>query len=324
MAAIRSRIADEFMPLIESLGEVESLLCAQTIQTIGVPLKFCKVIEQWRLHPLRLRSERLDGRFSRSAAQDDAVGFLAIGWQSRCLCQGVVVFTRFRRGTEPSSLITFVVWTLPSLKCCNHLHEVLGDEAPESNFPINDHGQGGRLHSTDRKFLVVDNRIGTRKIHADEPIGSASATGRVRQSIVLAPRTKLVEPLADGVRCQGRNPEPADRLSAPGRLIDVAEDQLPFAPGVCRTDDPRHPSGREDLPHHLELIFGLLVDDQWPLNGKDRQLVEVPLTPLRVDLVRLSQGNQVSDRPGDNVAVPLEIAFAPRAGSEDTGNVLRN
>ena len=40
--------------------------------------------------------------------------------------------------------------------------------------------------------------------------------------------------------------------------------------------------------------------------------------------MRLSQGNKMSNRPGDDVAVSLEIAFAPLVGSEDTGNVLRD
>ena len=167
--------------------------------------------------------------------------------------------------------IAFLVWILPSLKCGNDLDVVFGNEAPESNFPINDHGQGRGLHPPDRKLLVVDNRIGTRKIHADKPISSASAAGGVRQSIVLAPWTKLVEPVADGVRSQRGNPEPADGLSAPRRLIDVAEDQFSLSPGICRTDDPRHPARRKDLSHHFELVFGFLVDNQWPLDGQDRQ-----------------------------------------------------
>ena len=97
------------MPLIESLGEVKGLLCAKAEQTIGMPLKFCKVVRQRRLHPLRLGRERLDDRFPGSTAQDDAVGFLAIGWQSRCLCQAVVVVARLRLGTEPGPLIAFLV-----------------------------------------------------------------------------------------------------------------------------------------------------------------------------------------------------------------------
>src|SRR5437868_6680922 len=125
----------------------------------------------------------------------------------------------------------------------------------------------------------------------------ASAAGGVRQSIVLAPWTKLVEPVADGVWSQRGNPEPADRLSAPRRLVDVAEDQFSLPPGVCCTDNPRHPSGRQDLSHHFELVFGFFVDNQWPLGGQDRQLIETPLPPFRLDLVGLSQGNQVPDRP---------------------------
>ena len=57
MAAIGSRITDQLMPLIESLGEVKRLLCAKAEQTIGMPLKFRKVVKQRRLHPLRLGSE---------------------------------------------------------------------------------------------------------------------------------------------------------------------------------------------------------------------------------------------------------------------------
>src|SRR5260370_41614586 len=108
------------MPLIESLGEVKGLLCAKAEQTIGMPLKVLKVVRKRRLHPVRLGRERLDARFPRSTAQDDAVGFLAIGWQSRCLCQGVLVVARLCLGTEPGPLIAFVVRTIPSLKCCNH------------------------------------------------------------------------------------------------------------------------------------------------------------------------------------------------------------
>ena len=114
----------------------------------------------------------------------------------------VVVVAWLCLGTEPGSLIALLVWILPSLKCRNDLNVVLRDKTPESDFPINDHGQGRRLHPPDRKLLVVDNRIGTRKIHADEPISSASAAGGVRQSIVFAPGTKFVESLADGVRSQ--------------------------------------------------------------------------------------------------------------------------
>ncbi len=40
--------------------------------------------------------------------------------------------------------------------------------------------------------------------------------------------------------------------------------------------------------------------------------------------MRLGQGNQVSNGPGDHVAISLQVAFAPLLGSEDPGNVTRN
>src|ERR1700675_1603229 len=187
------------MPLIESLGQVKGLLCAKAEQAIGMPLKLRKVVKRGWLHPLRLGRKRRNCRFPWSTAEDDAVGFLAIGRQSRCVCRCVVVVPRPWFGTEPGSRIAFLGWILPTLKCGSDLNVILGDEVTESNFPINDYGQGRRLHPPDREFLIVDNRIGTRKIHADKPIRSASAAGCVRQSIVLAPWTKLVEPVADGV-----------------------------------------------------------------------------------------------------------------------------
>src|SRR5271170_826386 len=40
--------------------------------------------------------------------------------------------------------------------------------------------------------------------------------------------------------------------------------------------------------------------------------------------MRLGQGNQVPDGPGDHIAVSLQVALAPFLGSEYPGNVTRN
>src|ERR1700733_12633001 len=40
--------------------------------------------------------------------------------------------------------------------------------------------------------------------------------------------------------------------------------------------------------------------------------------------MRLGQGNQVPNGPGDHIAVSLQVAFAPFLGSEYPGNVTRN
>src|SRR5580704_18218449 len=94
MPAIGPRIGNQFMPLIESLGDVKGLLCAKAEQSIGMPLKFRKIVKQGWLHPLRLGRKRLDRRFPSTAAQDDLVGFLAIGRQSGCVCRSILVVAR--------------------------------------------------------------------------------------------------------------------------------------------------------------------------------------------------------------------------------------
>ena len=113
------------MPLIQTLGEVKGLLCAEAEQSIGMPLKFRKVVKQGWLHPLRLGRKRLDRRFPCATAQDDAVGFLAIGRQSRCVCRSFVVVARPCFGTEPASRIAFLIWILPSLECGDESSRVM-------------------------------------------------------------------------------------------------------------------------------------------------------------------------------------------------------
>src|ERR1035437_2344458 len=139
MTAIRSWIADEFVPLIESLGSIKGLLRAEAEQTIGMPLKFCKVVKQRGLHPPGLRRQRLDDRFPGMSTQDNQVGFLAIGRQSRCVRLSLVVLGRLCLGTKPRPLITFLLLICPSLKGCDTLHVVLGDKAPQSQFAIDNH-----------------------------------------------------------------------------------------------------------------------------------------------------------------------------------------
>src|SRR5258708_33479244 len=103
------------MPLIQTLGEVKGLLCAEAEQSIGMPLKLRKVVKQGWLHPLRLGRKRLDRRFPCATAQDDAVGFLSIGRESRCVFRIVVVVARLCIRTQPGSRIRFLVLMLPFL-----------------------------------------------------------------------------------------------------------------------------------------------------------------------------------------------------------------
>jgi hypothetical protein len=57
MTTIRPWIADQFVPFIECLRDIKSLLGTKAKQPIRMPLQLGEVVKQGWLHPLRLGRE---------------------------------------------------------------------------------------------------------------------------------------------------------------------------------------------------------------------------------------------------------------------------
>src|SRR5512132_3992160 len=107
-------------------------------------------------------------------------------------------------------------------------------------------------------------------------------------------------------------------------FVDVAEDEFSFAAGVSGADDARNTLGREDLADDLELLLRFFAYDKWPGVGEHRQEVTAPRMPFGSDLVRLGEGDQVPDGPGDDVSVAVQVAFTALGGAKDAGYVARD
>ena len=110
-------------------------------------------------------------------------------------------------------------------------------------------------------------------------------------------------------------------FGAAGGLVDVAEDEFAFAAGVSRADDAVDAGGVQDLADGIELVAGLVADDEGPVGGEHGEGIATPGLPLGADFMRLAESRQMADGPGDHVAVAVEIAFATRACAEDLSNV---
>ena len=52
--------------------------------------------------------------------------------------------------------------------------------------------------------------------------------------------------------------------------------------------------------------------------------VAAPVAPFGVDLVRLGQRGKMTDGPGDDITVAVEVALALAGGAEDAGDVTRH
>ena len=133
---------------------------------------------------------------------------------------------------KPGALVDALLRCACRMERGHHFQVIFGNEAADGQFALHHHGQRGRLHAAHRKILVIRQRVGAREVHAHQPVGAAAPAGGIGQGIVIAAGPERIEPSADGVRRERRDPQAAHGLRALRRFVDVAEDQLAFAARV--------------------------------------------------------------------------------------------
>ena len=92
MPAVGARIADQLVPFVQRLRDVERLLRAEAVQAVGVPLQLRQVVEQRRRHALRLATS-IDSMAACPvrARATMRFGLFAIGGQAHGLLQRLLV-----------------------------------------------------------------------------------------------------------------------------------------------------------------------------------------------------------------------------------------
>ena len=199
----------------------------------------------------------------------------------------------------------------------HHLEVLLRHEVANLELARHQHRERRRLHATDRQVVVVEQAVHPRQVHADEPVGAAPRARRIGRGDRTRWRPlERAEPLRDGLGRERRDPQAADGLSCPRRLVDVAEDELSLAPRVGRAHDAGGVLREEQAPHDVELRARRLGDDEWPRGRQERQVREAPLLPRGVHLVRLGESDQVPDGPRHDVVAPREVSVVARVCAE--------
>ena len=82
------------------------------------------------------------------------------------------------------------------------------------------------------------------------------------QAVIVAPRLKLLEAVADGIILHRRNPKPQNRLGASRKAVNRAEDQLTLAPSVAGVDHLCHILPAHQLPQNVKLLLLFRADDE--------------------------------------------------------------
>ena len=101
-----------------------------------------------------------------------------------------------------------------------------GHVAGDLPVAVHDHRECGRLHTSNGEPSVVDEAVGARRVHADQPVGLRTDHRRIGEPLVFRLVLHGREGVADGVLLQARDPQASHRLGDAGMLHDPTEDGL--------------------------------------------------------------------------------------------------
>ena len=319
-AAIRPRVGDRLVPLIQRLGQLQSALRRKPEPPVGIALQARQIIEQRR---------RLRGRFGflgdrprlALALLPEAFGAGGVPEPFRPSL-GVPVLLAHEGLVEPAAAIH------PGRGGEGRvdLPIVPGAERFDPFLALDHDGQGRGLDPADggkmkTAGLRVEGRHGPGAVDAHQPVRFRAADRGGSQGLQRLVVAQGLKPLANGRRGHRLQPEPADRFLCAGVPDDVTEDELAFAPGVAGVDQAidilAFDQPREQLQPALRLFDRFEVE----MGRNDRQMGETPLAAF--DLVGLGhlQLEQMSNGGRHHELVALKIVVMPIAAAERSRDI---
>ena len=304
IAAVRPRIGQQLVLLVELLRRRQRLFRGKAQLRVRLALERRQIIQERWPHALVFPSGlRHPCRPAGNALRD--------------LLRGLLVF-------ELTLAFLVDIHALIVAEIRTHRVKRLGHKCIDFPPPLDEHAQRRRLHTADGEQHIVTDRIGARRVHADEPVRVRPTARAGIERIVICRRPKAVKPGADGLVRHGGYPQPLHRLSAPRLLVNIAEDQLALAPGVRRADDIL----RFLVVHPFfdgEKLASRLFDHLClHLFRQNRQIFRAPSGISFVQLLRLFERNQMSECPRDHIAAADQAVFAPVLCAQHAGNIPRD
>ena len=315
IAAVRARIGDELVGLVERLRQLERFVGREAELAVGLALQAGQVEQLGRREALVLQRALGDPgglalHLVAHALGGGLVGNARFGGGLRVLLLAVGCF---RVGIDPKPLVI--------AKIRLQLPVILRNEGLDLPIPPHDQAQRGRLHPAHGQVRVVFQRKGAAGVHAHQPVGLTAAAGAFIERVVGRGGLEGRKALLNGRVGHGRNPQPLHGLGAAGHLIDVAKDQLALPGRVRGADDGRDLAAVHQLLHRLELAARVGQHLQRDALGQHGQRRHGPFLVSLVEFSRLAQGDQMADGPGDDVFLAIEKAVAPALHAQHPGDV---
>ena len=193
---------------------------------------------------------------------------------------------------------------------------VAADELADLLLALYHHRQRGRLHPPDgrqKKAAVtrVEGGHGTRAVNAHQPVGLTAAARGVGQGLHLRIAAQGAKTIADRLRRHALQPQAADRLAqrldAPGILLDQPEDQFALAARVAGVDELVHIFAFGQPHHGVEPSLGFVHRLEVKVRRNHRQVGKAPFAALDIKGLGRLDLDQVANRAGDHIALVLKV-----------------
>jgi hypothetical protein len=167
--------------------------------------------------------------------------------------------------------------------------------------------------------LVILQRVGSRKVQTNQPIGSTASAGIVGQAIKIRPGSETPKALEYALGSERGKPEALDWLPTASLLVDVTKDQLSLPTGIrCGNQTIDFRSFHELFD--LRKLGGCLLDyDQGPALREQRKIHLPPYPPRGLDVMGFGECYEMTDRPCNVVRVTLKVRTSLGAASESLG-----
>ena len=302
---IRSRIGQQFVPLIKRLRNGQRVAGTETKPAAGFALQRGEIIQLRRRLLARLFGFLNDSRLAGAPVHHR----LRLGLGPNPLGPRLIV--AFRLGkifTEPAPIISACV----DFEFRVHLPVIARHKIANGALAFTKDCQGRRLHAARRghvKSAMARIECGqcARSIQPHQPIALRTAQGRVGQRLHAAIFPQPIKSLDDRIVGHRLHPHALERFIHLGQRHDVAENQFPLAAGVTGIDDGVDILIADQPQYQLEPAFAFFDGLQFELFRDDRQMLDAPRQLFAVRPLGHFQLHQVTHRRGDDGAVILEI-----------------
>ena len=283
IAAVGARVGTELL-FIERLEIVEGLLRGVAENAVGVALEGGQIVERGRFLRLFLALHAFDGYCLALAGVGDGVGVLPV---LHSVCRGG------KAAIELDGVERFC-------HKCGDLRLTLYQQR-----------QRGRHDAPNVQCAAIRQGEIPRGVDTNQPISLGAAQGRLMQAVIVAPRLKLLEAVADGIILHRRNPKPQNRLGASRKAVNRAEDQLTLAPSVAGVDHLCHILPAHQLPQNVKLLLLFRADDEAERGRNDGQRRQRPFGIIGIVNGGVGQLCQMPKAPRHDIPAALQIPVMP-------------